>query len=283
MSVFDGSRFMPATRDNLSTPMATKSEACHRGLLIVNADDWGRDQNTTDRTLECVVCGSVSSVSAMVFMEDSERAAAIAQERRIDTGLHLNLTTPFSAPRTPPLLVEHQQRVSQYLRQNSFAQAVFHPGLTRSFEYVVAGQRDEFLRLYTTVPDRLDGHHHMHLCSNVVFGGLLTSGTRVRRNFSFRPGEKSLWNRLYRRVVDHVLSRSHHLTDYFFSLPPLEPSSRLAAIFSLARECTVELETHPVNPDEHRFLAGGDIFRWFGDDLRIAPRFVSRHERPRWS
>ncbi len=44
------------------------------GVLIVNADDWGRDRETTDHTLECVVGGAVSSVSAMVFMEDSTRA-----------------------------------------------------------------------------------------------------------------------------------------------------------------------------------------------------------------
>jgi predicted glycoside hydrolase/deacetylase ChbG (UPF0249 family) len=65
------------------------------GALIINADDWGRSRETTDRTLECWERGSISSVSAMVFMEDSVRAAALARERGIDTGLHLNFTTPF--------------------------------------------------------------------------------------------------------------------------------------------------------------------------------------------
>ena len=35
-------------------------------------------------------------VSAMVFMEDSERAASIARADAIDAGLHLNFTTAFS-------------------------------------------------------------------------------------------------------------------------------------------------------------------------------------------
>src|ERR1035438_7665463 len=51
------------------------------GLLIVNADDWGRDHETTERTFECILRGAVSSVSAMVFMGDSERAAGIPQEK----------------------------------------------------------------------------------------------------------------------------------------------------------------------------------------------------------
>ena len=53
------------------------------GALVINADDWGRDRDTTDHTLECIRAGSVSSVSAMVFMEDSEGAAARAREQGI--------------------------------------------------------------------------------------------------------------------------------------------------------------------------------------------------------
>jgi hypothetical protein len=244
----------------------------HVGRLIVNADDWGRDQETTERIFECALRGALSSVSAMVFMEDSERAAVIAQERGIDAGLHLNFTTPFSAPGTPRRLVDHQQRLTRYLRRNRFAPAVFHPGLTNSFEYVVAAQRDEFSRLYGREPVRLDGHHHMHLCSNVLLGGLLVPGTIVRRSFSFERGEKSGLNRLYRRLVDRALARRHRLTDFFFSLPPLHPASRLQKLFALANQFSVELETHPINQEEHRFLAGGEIFRWAGD-LPIASRF----------
>src|SRR5882724_10194995 len=115
-----------------------------RGRLIINADDWGRNCDTTDRTLECVRRGSVSSVSAMVFMEDSERAAATAREQGIDAGLHLNFTTSFSAASSPTRLIEHQQRLLRYLRRHRFAQVVFHPGLTCSFEYVLRAQLEEF-------------------------------------------------------------------------------------------------------------------------------------------
>ena len=65
--------------------------------------------------------------------------------------------------------------------------------------------------------------------------------------------------RLYRQVVDRMLARRHHLTDFFFSLPPLEPRSRLDRIFSLAKTSVVELETHPVMPDEYKFLRGGEM------------------------
>jgi predicted glycoside hydrolase/deacetylase ChbG (UPF0249 family) len=238
--------------------------------LIVNADDWGRDNENTDRTLECIASGVVSSVSAMVFMEDSERAAVVARERTIDAGLHLNFTTPFTAPNCSELLLDHQLRIAGCLRRHRLAQSLFYPSLVRSFEYVVSAQLDEYRRLYGAEPERLDGHHHMHLCANVLAIGLLPPGTVVRRNFSFRAGEKSFGNRLYRQVVDRMLARRHHLTDFFFSLPPLEPRSRLDRIFSLAQSSVVELETHPVMPDEYKFLRGSEMRHQIGEALASA-------------
>lgn len=239
-------------------------------MLIVNADDWGRDAGTTTRILECVVPGGVSAVSAMVFMEDSERAASLAFERGIEAGLHLNFTTPFSAAGVPARLAEHQNGLTRYLRRHRLAPYVFNPRLTRAFEYVVRAQVDEFRRLYGKEPGRLDGHHHMHLCANVLAARLLPAGTFVRRNFCFEPGERSGWNRGYRNAVDRVLARRHRLTDWFFSLAPLDPAERVRRICTLARRSTVELETHPVETDEHRFLRSGGLLA-HAADVAIVP------------
>lgn len=233
--------------------------------LIINADDWGCDKETTDRTLECLQHRSVSSVSAMVFMDDSERAAAIARDQGISVGLHLNLTAPFSSSARLQRLAEHQRRVSGYLRLHRFTQATFNPFLANSFHYLAAAQLEEFACLYGAEPKRVDGHHHMHLCANVMLQKLVPSGTAVRRNFSFEPGEKSLWNNLYRRFSDHILAKRYRITDLFYSLAPLQPLSRLQKIFSLAKALQVEVETHPVKQSEYQFLCGGEIFRCAGD------------------
>lgn len=238
-----------------------KSEASSHGALFMNADDWGRDRATTDRTVECHVRGALSSVSAMMFMADSERAGSIAGEHRIDVGLHLNFTTPYSALHCPTRLKERQGRVAQYLLRHRLAQVLFHPGLAQDFDYVVAAQLDDFERIYGRGPKRLDGHHHMHLCANVLVQGLLPNDTVVRRNFSFEPSEKSIWNRTYRRFVDYGLSRRHHLADFFFSLRPLDAPGRLERIYSLARESSVEVAVHAIEPAEREYLCAGRLFR----------------------
>jgi predicted glycoside hydrolase/deacetylase ChbG (UPF0249 family) len=235
------------------------------GRLIVNADDWGRDRETTDRTLECVRRGAVSSVSAMLFMEDSERGADLAREHGVDAGLHLNFTGRFSAANCSPKLLEHQDAVSAYLRRNPLSRGVYNPWLAASFGYLVQAQTAEFTRLYGSAPERVDGHHHMHLSANVLLGGLLPTGKIVRRHFSRESGEKFLRHGVFRWITDALLTRRYRLSDYFFSIIPLEPQPRLQRIFTLAKNSVVEMETHPVDPGEHRFLAGGEIFRWIGE------------------
>lgn len=230
-------------------------------MLIINADDWGRDPLTTDRIHDCLRCGAVSAVSAMVFMEDSERAANLAREGDITAGLHLNFTTGFTGSTLSSALVEHHARVSRYLLKSPAATVVYHPGLSNSFAYLVEVQCDEYARLYGKFPERLDGHHHMHLSANVLLQKLLPSGSMVRRSFSFRRGEKPIWNRAWRSLVNAMLKRRHRVADYFFSIAPLEPRQRLEAIFALAADSLIELETHPVVPDEYEYLTGGELFR----------------------
>lgn len=230
------------------------------GLLIVNADDWGRDAHTTRCILDCVKTKAVSAVSAMVFMEDSQRAAELAREHTIDAGLHLNLTAPFTGPCSSEL-AEHQRKVAAYLRKPRISYAVFNPALTRSFEYVVAAQLDEFQRLFKSAPARVDGHHHAHLCANVLLKRLLPMGALVRRSFSFEPGQRVL-NRTYRRIIDGILERRYRTVDGLFSLAPINLPSRLERIKALAQSALIEVETHPTQADEYAFLMGDGIARW---------------------
>jgi predicted glycoside hydrolase/deacetylase ChbG (UPF0249 family) len=190
----------------------------------------------------------------MVFMEDSVRAADIALERGVDAGLHLNFTEEFSARSSLRAPRDAQGPLIRYLRRGRFAPAVFNPLLVTAFRDSFEAQVEEFHRLYGCKPDRVDGHHHMHLCANVMVQRLLPAGVLVRGSFSFEAHERSWLNRTYRRFTNAMLKRRHVVPDYLFSLVPLDTVHRLPRIFALGRKAFVEIETHPANDDEYRFL-----------------------------
>lgn len=228
-------------------------------MLIVNADDWGRSRAETDAILQCHMRGRITSVSAMVFMEDSERAAELARENKINAGLHLNFSQQFTGDRVSPALRNHHRSIVAFLTANKYSQLFYNPFLRTQFAYSCRAQLEEFGRLFGESPTHIDGHHHMHLCANVLFSRSIPGGMAVRRNFSFWPGEKSLLNRAYRGAVDRWLARRYRLTDYFFDLTQCVQENKLGRVVALARSEDVELMTHPINQGEQACLIGGDF------------------------
>lgn len=267
-----------------SAPARGNSPACNAlepssAVVIVNADDWGRDTLTTDRILACVLGGSVSSASAMVFMADSERAAGLARLHGVDAGLHLNFTLPFTSSACPPRLLRHQEKLARFLKSFWRASLVYHPGLASSFDYVVKAQMEEYQRLFGATAGRVDGHHHMHLCANVMVQRLLPKGIVVRRNLSFGPGEKGYVNRLLRRQQDRRLARRYRIADYFFDLLPIEPRTRLERILALADRFDVEVESHPARDGEYTFLMNGGLKR-YAENVAVARGYTLRFSNP---
>lgn len=230
-------------------------------MLIVNADDLGRLPDATDRILACHAKRRITSTSAMVFMGDSERAAKLALESGIELGLHINLSERFTANSVPARLRECHNRICGFLTTSKYALLIYHPLLRRQFRYVIEAQQAEFLRLYGREPSHLDGHQHMHLASNVLLENMLPQGTKVRRSFSFRAGEKNWLNRYYRATVDRRLAKRHRLTDYFFSIAQYLDLDRLGGIIQLAKEANVELMTHPHLQKEYDFLMDEEFSR----------------------
>jgi chitin disaccharide deacetylase len=223
-------------------------------MLIINADDWGRSREETDAALRCFLQQRITSATAMVFMKDSKRAAALAIEHALPIGLHLNLTQAFDEPPADDGLRSSHERVRRHLAGRRAGTFLYNPALRSDFRRVYHAQHTEFVQLYGCEPSHVDGHHHKHLCMNMLADGIIPEGVKVRRSFRFWPGEKSVVNRLYRGTVDAWLMRHYRSTDYFFALSQCLTSERMARVLELARERVVELMTHPANAREADFL-----------------------------
>jgi len=229
-------------------------------MLIINADDWGRSVVETDAALKCYRERRITSVSAMVLMQDSKRAARLAKDYELDdVGLHLNFSEEFTDKSCSETLKEHHGRIIRFLKRGKYAQLLYNPFLRKAFAYCYHAQVEEFMRLFEKSPSHIDGHHHMHLCANVLFSSMIPAGMKMRRNFSFWPGEKSMLNRTYRWLVDRWLARRHRLVDYFFDLTQCIEGKKLDRVVHLARSSNVELMTHPIVNWEQEYLMSDEF------------------------
>jgi predicted dehydrogenase/predicted glycoside hydrolase/deacetylase ChbG (UPF0249 family) len=239
-----------------STVSGKRIPSSNGAFLIITGDDWGRTRKETDRALSCCLKGRLTSLSAMVFMKDSERAAELAKRHNVDVGLHLNLVEHFTGKGKTEKHSRQHASIVRFLRFNKYASILYNPFLRKQFHDDYCAQLEEFRRLYGTSPSHVNGHLHYHLCSNMLVGKIIPPGTKVRRSFTFYAGQKGWLNLTYRKMVNKSLARRYVLTDSFFSLYYSLKTDRIAHIAELAKSTKVELMVHPATDLEYDFLMG---------------------------
>jgi predicted glycoside hydrolase/deacetylase ChbG (UPF0249 family) len=197
----------------------------------------------------------------MVYMEDSDRAAAIARERRMHVGLHLNVTQPFTDDRAPVGVRDRQARLVERFGRTRAWRWLYDPRIQADVERCVCDQLERFESAYGGRPTHVDGHNHAHLSLNVLH--VLRPGTKLRAAHSPPLARTSPLDPL-RWLRQAALRRRFVCTEYFFALRTIHPrlgGSGLERALSLAREHSVELMVHPARDDEHRLLLSAD---WAG-------------------
>ena len=231
------------------------------GLLIVNADDLGLDRCNTDAILECFHRGAISSATALVWMEDSDRAAEIARREGLPVGLHLNLIEPFSAPDVPEAIAAPQRRVVERLRRQRVGARLYHPGWSADFERCIGDQLARFHELYGGPPTHVDGHQHMHLVPNALLARALGSLGRCRRPVNRRRSESRTDKRVFNAALASLMRARFVTTERCFSVRALHPGlggSRSDGELALARDHSVEVMVHPGWEDERAVLLAPD-------------------------
>ncbi|MGH2859559.1 MAG: ChbG/HpnK family deacetylase [Solirubrobacteraceae bacterium] len=227
-----------------------------RGLLIVNADDLGLTERDTDATLRCLDDGSVTSATAMVWMRDSERAAALARAAAAPVGLHLNLVEPYTSGGVPTPVAERQRRIAARLRDATAAGHLYHPGWRTDVELCVADQMRRFVELYGRPPTHFDGHRHMHLVANALLARPLRGAglRRCRRPVNRTAAESRPGRRAARSLLAGAMrAGGYRTTRRCVSIRALAPELGGAGIeagLSAADGGSLEVMVHPGWHDE---------------------------------
>ena len=131
-------------------------------MLIVNADDFGASPSASDPTILLYERGALSSASAMVGMRDTARAASLAREHGLPTGLHLNLTLPFAEPTVPAPARERQRRLTEAFGRESWREGSGGDAERQLIADAIEDQLERFRKAFGE-PTHLDGHHHIHV------------------------------------------------------------------------------------------------------------------------
>lgn len=232
-----------------------------RGLLIVNADDWGYDEPTTQAIADCHLAGGLTSTTAMMFMAGSEEAASLAQQHpQLGVGLHLNLFEDYSGEAVPVAVRDRQSRLLERFHLSRLHRWVYDPLIRHQVDRVVADQWERFGDLYGRHPTHVDGHHHSHMAANVLLSPSIPRGTAVRNALSGAqpPNPATALLRALRRRL--VLSR-YRTTEYFFSIETAWPGLSGPPpdeVLGLSRRTSVELMVHPAFPREYAPLQSAD-------------------------
>jgi len=231
------------------------------GLLIVNADDLGLDRMTTDSILDCFHAGAISSATALVWMEDSDRAAELASSAGLPVGLHLNLIEPFSATDVPEPVAATQRRVVDRLRRSAFGAHLYHPAWSADFERCISDQLSRFDELYGRAPTHVDGHRHMHLVGNALLARALGPVRRYRRPVNRRPAESRAYKRAFNAALARAMRPRFVTTERCVSIRALDPvlgGAPSNGELALARDRSVEVMVHPGWEDERAVLLAHD-------------------------
>jgi chitin disaccharide deacetylase len=225
--------------------------------LMINADDWGVSLATTDAIARCFDAGAVTAASAMVHMADSARAAALAGERRLPAGLHLNLSLAFDGADVPDDVRRRQALVAKGFANMRLRRWIYDPSSRGRVARAIADQLEEFERLYGAPPTRLDGHLHVHLCPDVLFSRALPREVWLRPARTAAVGRAVPVLGWLRRSRERWMRRRFAVSDYFFSIEDIHPQlggSGLDGALDLAAEASVEVMTHPSRPQELALL-----------------------------
>ena len=230
--------------------------------VIVNADDFGLDENRTKAILEAYRMKAITTTTAMSNMPWFERAVEMARGTELFSNIGLHLTLTEGMP-----LTERIRKCPRFCNPDGSFNACFHRhAMTRLFlskeeRAGVAEEAEAQMAKYIAakLPLRhLDSHHHSHTdwsVARVVMPIAKCMGFKtVRRSRDMGIGF-SLSKGCYKFFVNRLLGRYlRFATARFGSIDDL-----MSTLLKLEHDGLVEVMTHPLYRNGSQLTMDGTL------------------------
>lgn len=235
--------------------------------LIINADDYGWNQNCTNAIAECMRKGWITNTTLMVTMPETERAVELARSggflNRI--GLHLNIYGGVS-------LTEDIRQCPSFYGADGLFNHAFCQGVRKAWTPLSTMERSALIKEVSAQFERyialglpvrhFDSHHHSHMimrvlpaiCEVAEMHGFKTARRGV--NVANRAALKS---KVYYAIQDymqcrilqrHGLSLTRYMCDF---------QNFMEHFQKYRTEDTVELMVHPFYAKDGKLNDSGEM------------------------
>ena len=235
--------------------------------VIVNADDYGFDENRTKAILQAYEEGWISTTTAMVNMPWFEKSLEMAKGSRLfdNIGLHLNLTegTPLTdSIKKSPLFCDENGQFNAVFHRSKKCRLVLPEFERNAVKEEVAAQFEKY-RQSGLISFHLDSHHHSHTDWSVA-GIVLPLAQkygfkRVRLSRNFGTG-LTMPKRIYKYFLNKKLQNYlESNTEYFCNYEDFVKNWQILPVQS-----SLEIMTHPLYSKNHEPDLSGELteFHW---------------------
>ena len=189
--------------------------------LIINADDFGFDDETVDWTIKGFEARKITSATVMAGMPATERAVEYAKaHHQFSFGAHLYLVDekPMSDPTKIPSMIDPRTGKLWATRQfiiRNFLGLVKVADIKAEMKSQIEALKAMGLRI-----SHVDGHGHNHRLPQSIRAlqelqseGVI--GEKIRRCQNLYFGKPGLLGRLINGPMQKRLNQSFKMTDYF--------------------------------------------------------------------
>lgn len=235
--------------------------------LIINADDFGLDDETVDWTIKGFEAGKITSATIMAGMPATVRAVEYAKSHpQFSFGVHLCLVDekPMSDPAKIPSMVDPKAgklwATRQFIVRNFL-------GLVKVVDIKTEMKAQiESLQALGLKISHVDGHGHNHRLPQSIKAlkelqseGVI--GNKVRRCQNLYFGKPGLLGKLINGPMQKHLDRSFKMTDYFLmTAGHTQDEKWFSKSVANLPDGVTEIGIHPGKTEEWRHIDCEDCY-----------------------
>jgi chitin disaccharide deacetylase len=231
-----------------------------RSRLIINADDFGKDDTTNQTILANLSSGEITSASIMANGDSFQKACEMVDANNIDNAIGIHLTLDEGIPLSEKMKSFTNDRGEMCLKRKPF---IFDRDLLSAAYFEVRAQIVHVMN-HGIMPTHLDSHRHFHVSfsiGRIVIALAREFGirhVRLARNLAcasnFRTG-------MYKWLFNTYLSSRIETTDRFTDLFDFYEKFRNERIPKGTIECMCHLDASERGLRDQELLQSSDFGR----------------------